>query len=252
MSPGRAGEENREPALAGEAATDMLAQRLASINRRVESAARSAGRDPDAVRLVAVTKGHPAGAIEAAAALGLRDIGESRVQEAVTKDEAIGRRGLDWHMIGHLQRNKAKSAASLFDTVHSIDSAAVAADLARHRDLLGGARLRVLIEVELSGLPGRAGVLPADAARLVAAVRDHAALEVVGLMTIAPPGSLEAAQRCFSTLRHLRDAIRAGEGMALDELSMGMSDDFEIAIAEGATIIRLGRALFGDPRTGGR
>jgi pyridoxal phosphate enzyme (YggS family) len=252
VSLGRAGDDAREPALMGPEATDMLAQRLASINRRVNSAARSAGRDPAAVRLVAITKGHPAGAIEGAAALGLRDIGESRVQEAVAKHEAIGRCGLDWHMIGHLQRNKARSAASLFDTVHSVDSAALAADLARHRALLGGSRLHVLIEVELSGLPGRAGVLPADAARLVAAVRDHAALEVVGLMTIAPAGSPAAAERCFSALRGLRDAIRAGEGIALDELSMGMSDDFEIAIAQGATFIRLGRALFGDPRTGGR
>jgi pyridoxal phosphate enzyme (YggS family) len=252
VSPGRAGEDKSESARAGAAATDVPAQRLASINRRVESAARSAGRDPAAVRLLAVTKGHPAGAVEAAAALGLRDIGESRVQEAAAKQEAVGRRGLDWHMIGHLQRNKAKLAASLFDTVHSVDSAALAADLARHRDLLGGSRLRVLIEVELSGLPGRAGVLPAEAPRLVATVRDHAALDVIGLMTIAPPGSPAAAALCFSTLRGLRDAIRAGEGVALDELSMGMSDDFEIAIAEGATIIRLGRALFGDPRAGGR
>lgn len=252
MSPGRVGDDKGEPALAGAAATDMLAQRLASINRRVDSAARRAGRDPAAVRVVAVTKGHSAGAIEAAAALGLRDIGESRVQEAVAKHEAIGHCGLDWHMIGHLQRNKARAAASLFDTVHSVDSVALAAELARHRDLLDGSRLRVLIEVDLSGLPGRAGVLPADVAGLVAAVRDQAALAVVGLMAIAPPGSPDAAERCFSSLRGLRDAIRAGEGVALDELSMGMSDDFEIAIAEGATIIRLGRALFGDPSTGGR
>jgi PLP dependent protein len=230
----------------------MVAHRLASISRGVESAARRAGRDPAAVRLVAVTKGHPAGAIEAAASLGLRDIGESRVQEALAKSEAVGRRGLDWHMIGHLQRNKAKQAAALFDTVHSVDSVTLAADLARHRDLLGGSRLRVLIEVELSGLPGRAGVLPAEAAGLVAAARDLAALDVVGLMTIAPPGPPEAAERCFSTLRDLRDAIRARHGIELDELSMGMSDDFEVAVAQGATIIRLGRALFGDPSAGGR
>jgi pyridoxal phosphate enzyme (YggS family) len=218
----------------------------------MESAARAAGRDPASVRLVAVTKGHPAGAIEAAAALGLRDIGESRVQEAQAKSQAIGRRGLDWHMIGHLQRNKAKAAALLFDTVHSIDSAPLAADLARHRDLLGGSHLRVLIEVELSGLPGRAGVVPAEAGALVAAVRHHGTLDLVGLMTIAPPGPPEEVERCFSTLRVLRDSIRASHGMALDELSMGMSDDFEIAIAQGATIIRLGRVLFGDRTAGGR
>jgi PLP dependent protein len=240
------------PARTGAASTEVLAQRLASIRRRVDSAARDAGRDPATIRVVAVTKGHPATAIEAAAAVGLHDVGESRVQEAQAKRDAIGGRQLDWHMIGHLQRNKARPAASLFDTVHSLDSAALAADLARHRDRLGASRVRVLIEVELSGLPRRAGVPPADAAALVMAARGHAALDVVGLMTIAPPGPPEVAERCFSTLRNLRDSIQARHGVALEELSMGMSDDFEIAIAQGATIIRLGRALFGDPGAQGR
>ena len=252
MSPERSRDDGGGSALTSVAPTEVVAQRLASIRRRVDSAARDAGRDPAAVRLVAVTKGQPAGAIEVAEVLGLRDIGESRVQEAQAKIEAIGRRALSWHMIGHLQRNKAKPAAALFDTVHSVDSAALAADLARHRELVGGRPLRVLIEVELSGLPGRAGVVPEEAAALVAAARDHPSLDVVGLMTIAPPGRPEEAERCFSRLRGLRDVIRAGSGIALGELSMGMSDDFEVAIAQGATIIRLGRALFGDRRPGGR
>jgi pyridoxal phosphate enzyme (YggS family) len=230
---------------------DVLAVRLASIRERVGRAAQSAGRDPAGVRLLAVTKGHPASAVEAALVLGLRDIGESRVQEAQAKREAVTADGVSWHMVGHLQRNKAGPAASLFDTVHSVDSAALAAALARHRGS-EAAPLRILIEVDLTGLPRRAGVAPADAGGLLGVVCGLAALQPVGLMTIAPPGAGAAAGQCFSRLRVLRDALSDRHGTALAELSMGMSDDFEIAVAEGATIIRLGRALFGDRPAGGR
>jgi pyridoxal phosphate enzyme (YggS family) len=226
------------------AAADLLAERLASIRERVGRAAQKAGRDPAAIRLLAVTKGHPPAAVEAVVALGLRDIGESRVQEAAAKRAAVAAPGVSWHMIGHLQRNKARTAATLFDTVHSLDSAALAAELARHRDP-GAPPLRVLIEVELTGLPRRSGVVPAQAGALLDAVRDLAALELVGLMTIAPPGGHDLAALHFSRLRDLRDSLRESHGLALDELSMGMSADFEVAIAEGATIIRLGRVLFG-------
>jgi pyridoxal phosphate enzyme (YggS family) len=229
---------------------NLLAERLVAVRERVRRAARAAGRDPEAVRLLAVTKGHPAGAIEAAVSLGLRDIGESRVQEATAKRAAITAPGLSWHMVGHVQRNKARAAAALFDTVHSVDSAALAGDLARHRDARM-ARLRAFIEVELTGLPGRTGVEPAEAAALLDAVRDLAELEVVGLMTVAPPGPPEVAGDCFARLRSLRDDLRGSHGVPLDELSMGMSDDFEVAITHGATVIRLGRALFGDRPPGG-
>ena len=136
----------------------MLAERLASIREQVGRAARTAGRDPGAIRLLAVTKGHPAGSIEAALSLGLRDIGESRVQEAEAKRAAIAARGVSWHMIGHLQRNKARMAASLFDTVHSWT--------APPWPVIGPApwpdapRLRVFVEVELTGLPGAPGWRP--------------------------------------------------------------------------------------------
>jgi pyridoxal phosphate enzyme (YggS family) len=237
--------------VSSQAAADLLADRLASIREQVGRAARTAGRDPGAIRLLAVTKGHPAGSIEAALSLGLRDIGESRVQEAEAKRAAIAARGVSWHMIGHLQRNKARMAASLFDTVHSIDNAAVATALARHRTS-DAPRLRVFVEVELTGLPGRTGVNAADAAALLEVVRGLVELEPVGLMTIAPPGPPASVAHCFSRLRGLRDALRQSHGIALDELSMGMSDDFEIAITEGATVIRLGRALFGErPARGG-
>jgi pyridoxal phosphate enzyme (YggS family) len=223
---------------------DLLAERLASIRGRMARAAEAAGRDPGAIRLLAVTKGHPPGAVEAAVALGLRDIGESRVQEASAKRATVDAPGVSWHMVGHLQRNKARAAAALFDTVHSVDSAALAGELARHRHP-DAPRLHVFIEVELTGLPRRTGVEPAQAGGLLDAVRDVAGLELVGLMTIAPPGAPDVAGRHFARLRDLRDTLRESHGMALDELSMGMSADFEIAIAQGATIVRVGRALFG-------
>lgn len=236
--------------MSSQAAGDLLAERLASIRERMGRAAEAAGRDPGAIRLLAVTKGHPPDAVEAAVSLGLRDIGESRVQEATAKRAAVAAPGVSWHMVGHLQRNKARAAAALFDTVHSLHSAALAGELARHRRP-GAPRLRVFIEVELTGLPRRTGVAPAQAGALLDAVRDLAALELVGLMTIAPPGAHDVAGPHFSRLRDLRDSLRESHGMALDELSMGMSADFEVAIARGATIIRLGRALFSDrPPTG--
>ncbi|MGH7722997.1 MAG: YggS family pyridoxal phosphate-dependent enzyme [Candidatus Dormibacteria bacterium] len=229
---------------------DLVLRRLASIRERVGRAAQRAGRDPDGVRLLAVTKGHPAGAIEAAVSLGLRDIGESRVQEARAKRAAIQLPGVCWHMIGHLQRNKATQAAALFDVVQSVDSPALARALARHRDA-SAPRLQVFIEVELTGLPGRTGVPASDAADLLNVVLGLTVLEPVGLMTIAPAGGVEAAGRCFARLRAIRDALRESHGVALDELSMGMSDDFDVAIAHGATLIRLGRALFGERPGGG-
>jgi pyridoxal phosphate enzyme (YggS family) len=212
----------------------------------VARAAESSRRDPAAVRILAVTKGYSIDAVRTAQALGLQDIGESRVQEAQSKRSALGGAALTWHMIGHLQRNKARAAASLFDVVHSVDSVALAAALARHHD---GARepLEVYVEVELTGRPGRSGVSPDATAALIDEVRTLRALALEGLMTIAPPGPPEEAAACFTRLRDLRDDIRDRTGLPLGGLSMGMSGDFEVAIAHGATIIRLGHALFGDP-----
>lgn len=229
---------------------NAVAERLAVVRGRVKRAAEAAGRDPGSIQLVAVTKGHTVAAVETAASLGLLDIGESRVQEAKAKRSAFHGGEVRWHMIGHLQRNKARAAASLFDTVHSVDSAALAADLARHRR---GATtpLRVFIEVELTGIPGRSGVASAGAPALLEELRSLAELEAAGLMTIAPPAAPVAAADCFARLRALRDALVEQTGMALDGLSMGMSDDFEIAIAHGSTHIRLGRVLFGDPPSRG-
>jgi PLP dependent protein len=224
---------------------EEVASRLHQVRMRVGQAAERAGRDPAGVRLVAVTKGHPGAAIDWALRAGISDIGESRVQEAEAKKSKLADRAATWHMIGHVQRNKARTAATIFDVVHSVDSAPLAAALDRHR-AADAARLPVLIEIELTGIAGRGGV-PADAAAaLLTEVLGLPRLEPVGLMTIAPPGSPDAARDCFARLLALRDRLRDDHSITLAELSMGMSDDFEIAVAEGSTMVRLGRVLFGE------
>lgn len=226
-----------------------LGARLASVRERVERAATRAGRDPSDVCILAVTKGHPLEVVRAALDAGLRDIGESRVQEAQAKRAEVGGGAARWHMVGHVQRNKARAAAALFDVVHSVDSGAVAAALARHRPS-GVPPLRVLVEIELTGLDTRSGVSPQAAAPLLEELVTLPTLEPLGLMTVAPPNPMDA-RRCFAMLRALRDELSARSGIALPELSMGMSGDFEDAIAEGATIVRLGTVLFGSRATGG-
>ena len=222
-----------------------LEARLEAVRARVDAAATAAGRPAAAVTVLAVTKGHPVSAIAAAADLGLADIGESRVQEAELKQAGLPGRAITWHMVGHVQRNKARAAARLFDVVHSLDSAVLAEALARHRPA-AAPPLRVFIEVDLTGIAGRSGVTPAAAAGLVASLGALDRVRPVGLMTIAPPGSPAAARACFARLRLLRDELAGATGLPLSELSMGMSDDFEEAVAEGATVVRLGRVIFGD------
>lgn len=224
-----------------------VATRLAEVREQVRIACEAAGRPQESVTLMAVTKGHGVESIAAALDLGLTDIGESRVQEAEAKARlpALAARPVRWHMIGHVQRNKARPAAALFDTVHSLDSIALAGALDRHR-ADAAPPLAVYIEVEMTGIAARTGIAPDQAADLLAAVGRLRRLRVEGLMTIAPPGAVGAARDCFARLRRLRDDLAAASGVALPGLSMGMSDDFEAAIAEGSTIVRLGRALFGE------
>ena len=223
-----------------------LEARWREARERVADAASRAGRDPAGITVVAVAKGHPVEATAAAIDIGIADIGESRVQEAQAKRSALGDRQATWHMIGHLQRNKARAATELFDLVHSLDSVTLAASLDRHASH-ARAPLRVLIEVELTGIAGRAGITAREVPGLLTEIRGLAQLRPVGLMTIAPPGSTDAARDCFARLRTLRDQVAAAHELALPELSMGMSDDFEVAVAEGSTMVRLGRVLFGTP-----
>lgn len=220
------------------------------MRARIAAAAARAGRDPTAVTLVGVTKGVDVPRIQEAMAAGLRDLGENRIQEALPKLAALGP-GPRWHFVGHLQRNKARRAAEAFVLIHSVDSVPLADALDRAAARMGR-RLRVLIEVNVAAEPTKVGVPPEEAAALVAAVRARAHLEPVGLMTVAPVAAdPEHVRPVFRALRALRDRIREGPGgPAFVELSMGMSDDFEVAVEEGATLVRLGRAIFG-PRDEG-
>jgi hypothetical protein len=202
-----------------------------------------------AVTLVAVTKGFGLDAVEAALAAGLSDLGENRVQEALEKiDTPAGQGGgATWHMIGHLQRNKAKYVPGRFAVVHSIDSEALAVELER-RAAERGVTVRVLVQVNVAGEGQKSGCEPAVAPALARAVATHAHLKLEGLMTVGPlTDDLAVQRRTFRALRVLRDALQE-EGLWLPALSMGMSADYGVAVEEGATMLRLGTALFG-PRS---
>jgi pyridoxal phosphate enzyme (YggS family) len=223
---------------------ESLPSRLAAVRTEVEGASRRAGRDPATVRIVAVTKTFPPDVVEGAFAAGLEDIGENYVQEATAK-RAATRGGGRWHLIGGLQRNKVRAAVATFDWVHTVDSPALAAALGAEAARLGR-RLDVLVQVRLGGGPGRRGVLPEEVQALAAAVVTAPGLGLRGLMTMPPEDAdHDAARRQFRLVRELRDRTAERLGVELPHLSMGMSDDFTVAVEEGATMLRLGRALFG-------
>ena len=220
-----------------------LPEHLAHVRAEIARRQAIAGRT-HTVTIVAVTKGFGLDAVAAALDAGLTDLGENRVQEALDKIDTPAGRRATWHLIGHLQRNKAKHVAGRFALVHSLDSVALAEELDRRTGAAGG-RQRVLLQVNVAGEAQKSGCAPADApavARRVAGL-PHLALE--GLMTIAPFSDAEDVQRrTFRGLRELRDALQE-EGLWLPTLSMGMSADYGPAVEEGATVIRLGTVLFG-------
>jgi PLP dependent protein len=226
-------------------AADEIAQRLTRVRERIALAAERAGRAPASVRLVLASKTQRPESIRAAWQAGAREFGENYVQEAAGKRGALSDlTATRWHLIGHLQTNKASVAAQIFDLVQSLDSERLAHALARAR---GSPPMPVLIEVNLAGEASKSGVAPARVEALIDAIRAHTS--VAGLMAIPPassPGDESRARGYFASLRELRDRLAAATGLALSELSMGMSDDFELAITEGATIVRIGRAVFGE------
>ena len=222
-----------------------VADRVEAVRARIALAAERAGRDPYDVLLIAVSKGMPAVRVDEAIAAGVEDIGENRIQEASEKQREV-RNAARWHLIGHLQTNKAGRAAATFDFVHSIDSRRVAEALSAHRPA-GRDPIGVLVEVDLTGLPTRSGVAEADVEALIEELVNVPSIHVMGLMTIAPfSADPEDARATFTRLRRIRDHMEHVTGWALPELSMGMSNDFEIAIEEGATMVRVGRAIFGE------
>lgn len=235
---------------------DGAAARLAAVRARIAVAAARAGRRADEITLVGVAKRQSAEAVAALAGAGLGHVGENFVQEARAKiprvTELRGSEGppLAWHFVGRLQTNKAKLAAELFAQVESVDRAELATALDRHTGLLGRP-LDVLLQVNLSGEPQKGGAEPDALPALIGVVRACPHLRLRGLMTVpAASADPEAARPAFARLRELRDALcREAGGLTLPELSMGMSADLEVAIEEGATIVRVGTALFG-PREG--
>lgn len=221
------------------------AQRYEDVQRRIAAAAERAGRAPSAVTLVAVSKAFPASAVEGLRGLGHLDFGESRAQELREKADALGA-GLRWHFVGRLQRNKVKDVVGRASLVHSVDSERLAQEIARRA--LAGERVQpVLVQVDVGDDPAKAGVRPDDVGEAVAIVRSLDGLACQGLMTMPPMG--QDPRPLFARLREIRDELRE-RFPEVQHLSMGMSADYETAIEEGATIVRIGEAVFGPRPTG--
>lgn len=229
----------------------VVAENARTVLERCADAARRSGREPNDVTIVAVSKTHPMAAIREALGVGLRDFGENRVQEAAEKWSGERAAGLRLHMVGRLQRNKARPALELFDLIHSCDSVELAERLSRLAGEVRGGCAEVLLEVNVSGEASKAGFAPRDVAESLDRLLALPDLRVRGLMIIAPAAeSPEAARPYFVALRALSDRLRAKRTEMGGELSMGMTDDYEVAIEEGATMVRIGRAIFGVRRPG--
>jgi len=221
---------------------ESLEANLRGVRQAIATSAERAGRDPAEVVLVAVTKTLPVERIREAIGLGLTQLGENRVQEALPKIEEVGPADLDWHLIGHLQTNKIKFIEGRFRMVQSIDSVGLAEALDHRLE----SPLDVLIEVNVAQEPQKTGTLPADLPAVARAVNGAQHLRLRGLMTVAPMvADPEQVRPVFRELVALRDTTSQQLGVPLPVLSMGMTDDYAIAIEEGATMLRLGRALFG-------
>jgi len=229
--------------------TTDIASNLTQVRRRITLAAKRAGRDPAEVKLIAVSKTKPAAAVRDAIAARCHAFGENKVQEAEGKISEIGQEGAEWHLIGHLQKNKARSAVQLFDVIHSIDSPELVHRLERICGEEGKWTLDVLIQVDLAGEETKSGVAETQLQLLVEVLKRCEHLRFVGLMALPPFfDDPEDARPFFQRLRAIRDRLRdegaftAGDG----ELSMGMTHDLEVAIEEGATMVRVGTAIFGE------
>ena len=219
-----------------------IAARVAMVRARIAAICHEASRSPDSVALVAVCKTFDAETVRHGLAAGLRDLGENRVQEAQAKIPQVGEGR--WHLVGHLQRNKARVATHLFSLIHSVDSVRLARRLEAVRD---GRPCDVLIQVNLTGAQTQGGIEPSGLSKLASVLDRETGLTVRGLMTIGPmDGDVAASRACFRRLRELRDELRVSlPNQPIAELSMGMTDDLDPALMEGATIVRVGRAIFG-------
>ncbi|MBC8029991.1 MAG: YggS family pyridoxal phosphate-dependent enzyme [Pyrinomonadaceae bacterium] len=226
-----------------------LRTRLNALRKRVESAALGCNRATDEITLIAISKTHPTETLRAAIDLGIADLGENRVQEADAKITELGRKAARWHLVGHLQENKARRAVGLFDIIHSLDSISLAQRLERLCVSEGRDELPVLVQINLGGEERKTGTDPTELKPLLDAVAECRRLRLIGLMTLPPYSeNAEDGRPFFKTLRELRDQLQSEGrfGGVSGELSMGMSHDFEVAIEEGATMIRVGTAIFGE------
>lgn len=224
-----------------------LRARLDGVRDRIARAARRAGRDPSAIRLVAVSKTVPADPVRAVAAAGQIDFGENKVQEAIEKISALSALGLRWHLVGHLQSNKARKAGASFDVIHSVDDAALVGRIDQGAQS-AGRTVDLLIQVDLAGELTKHGARPGAVMHIIAAIGRCQAARMRGLMLLPPASSDSAGARpYFVALRELRRDLESSgvDPALLVELSMGMSHDFEVAIEEGATLVRVGTAIFG-------
>ena len=225
--------------------SERLSETLPSVRDRIAAASASCGRDVQDVRLVAVTKSHPFEAVEAALAAGLTDLGENRVEELEAKVEAFGRDTVTWHMIGHIQSRKAMRVARVGPVIHSVDSLKLAEKLSRGASE-EGISVRVLAQVNTSGEASKSGLTGDSAMDEILSMAELPGLHIHGLMTMAPFVDDEGVlSRAFSALRTLSEEVRRANGSVGHELSMGMTNDMEVAIREGSTMVRIGTALFG-------
>lgn len=235
-----------------ESTAEELRLRVPGVRSRIEAAAKRSGRTGDTIKLIAVSKTHPADVVRAAIEVGVTDLGENRVQEAGPKIDKLGREAATWHLIGHLQSNKARRAVQLFDMIHSIDSVALVEKLDRACADLQREELPVLIQVDLGHETTKSGADELELPKLIEAATSSERLKLIGFMTLPPFfADAESTRPFFAKLRDLRDQYQAqgAFGAAPGELSMGMTHDFEVAIEEGATMVRIGTAIFGERAT---
>jgi PLP dependent protein len=227
---------------------ERLASNIATVRASIKEAAERVGRRPEEITLIAVSKTKPLAMVETAYQLGVTNFGENRVQEALLKIAEFHPQGIRWHMIGRLQSNKAHKVVSSFDTVQSIDSLHLAQALNRYTEVERRERLPVLLEVNIAGELSKAGISEAEVPELARQIAKLPYLDLQGLMTVAPRvEDPEEARPTFRALRSLRDRLRNEvPDCSWQHLSMGMTDDYCIAIEEGATIVRVGRAIFGE------
>ena len=223
----------------------MIADNLKSVTQRIARCCEKNGRRPGDVKLICVTKETDIKRIEEVLALGIKDIGENRVQDAIVKHKLIGEIA-DWHLIGHLQTNKVKDAVKIFSLIHSVDSIRLAKEIQKCTKAIGKVQ-DILVEVNISGEGSKFGIAPDDAAAFFKEVLLYPNINILGLMTIAPEvETAEKARPYFRRLKELINELNAVLNTKYEVLSMGMSNDFEVAIEEGSTMVRIGRAIFKD------